>query len=126
MQQQGEIVIYQPQNIDNFQLEVRVDDESVWLNRNQLALLFGRDVKTIGKHINNSLKEELRNIQVVAKFATTVADGKTYQVENYGSKLLLHDDLEYIIFVIKITKHKTKDYGREKQIKNSNTQANNS
>ncbi len=89
MQNQGEIVIYQPNNTDNFQLEVRVEDESVWLNRNQLALLFGRDVKTIGKHINNALKEELRNVQVVAKFATTATDGKTYQVEYYNLDVII-------------------------------------
>ena len=40
-------------------LDVRVENETVWLNRNQIALLFDRDVKTIGKHINNALKEEL-------------------------------------------------------------------
>ena len=52
-----------------------VKDSTVWLNRNQLAELFERDVKTIGKHINNALKEELDN-SVVAKFATTALDGK--------------------------------------------------
>ena len=40
-------------------MEVAPDKETVWLNRNQLAVLFDRDVKTIGKHINNALKEEL-------------------------------------------------------------------
>ena len=50
-------------------------DESVWLNREQLSILFDRDVKTIGKHINNALKEELDS-SVVAKFATTAKDGK--------------------------------------------------
>lgn len=50
-------------------------DESVWLNREQLAMLFDRDIKTIGKHINNALNEELDN-SVVAKFATTAKDGK--------------------------------------------------
>ena len=56
----------------DLQLDVTVtpDNETVWLNRNQLAQLFGRDVKTIGKHINNALKEELSNEVVVAKFAT--------------------------------------------------------
>lgn len=53
----NEIVLYQPN--EQFQLEVRVQDETVWLNRNQMALLFDRDVKTIGKHINNALREEL-------------------------------------------------------------------
>ena len=52
----NEIVLYQPN--EQFQLEVRVQNETVWLNRNQMALLFDRDVKTIGKHINNALREE--------------------------------------------------------------------
>lgn len=58
----------------DLQLDVTVspDNETVWLNRNQIAQLFGRDIKTIGKHINNALKEELSNEVVVAKFATTV------------------------------------------------------
>ncbi len=49
--------------------------ESVWLNREQLSILFDRDVKTIGKHINNALKEELDS-STVAKFATTAKEGK--------------------------------------------------
>ena len=60
--------------------------EDVWLSREQLAALFGRDVKTIGKHIANALREELTGSEnrVVAKFATTARDGKTYQVEHYN------------------------------------------
>lgn len=50
-------------------------DETVWLNREQLSILFDRDVKTIGKHINNALKEELDS-STVAKFATTAKDEK--------------------------------------------------
>ena len=56
-----------------------VEQDTVWLNRNQMAELFDRDVKTIGKHINNALKEELDS-SVVANFATTANDGKTYNV----------------------------------------------
>ena len=67
--EQGEIILYQPN--DSLRLEVRLDGDNVWLNRSQLAELFDRDVKTIGKHINNALKEELDNVPVVAKFATT-------------------------------------------------------
>ena len=63
----NEIVLYQPN--DTIQLEVRVQDDTVWLNRNQMAVLFDRDVKTIGKHINNALREELA--PVVAKNAIT-------------------------------------------------------
>ena len=60
----------------DLQLDVTVsqDNETVWLNRNQLAQLFGRDVKTIGKHINNALKEELDD-STVAKFATVQTEG---------------------------------------------------
>ena len=69
-------------------LSVRTDHETVWLNRAQLADLFDRDVKTIGKHIANALKEELDE-SVVAKFATTAADGKSYQVEYYNLDMVI-------------------------------------
>lgn len=45
-------------------------------------------MKTIGKHINNTLKEELDGLSVVAKFATTASDGKTYQVEYYNIEMI--------------------------------------
>ena len=85
--EQGEIVLYQPD--DSLRLEVRLDGDNVWLNRSQLAELFDRDVKTIGKHINNALKEELDNVPVVAKFATTAADGKVYQTEHYNLDMVI-------------------------------------
>ena len=69
----GEIVMYQPD--DTIRLEVRVENETVWLNRQQMASLFGRDVKTIGKHINNALKEELANVPTVANFAIVQLEG---------------------------------------------------
>jgi len=91
MQQQphntGEIILYQPDNSLN--LEVRLENETVWLNRHQMALLFDRDVKTIGKHINNALGEELAEFSVVANFATTATDGKTYQVAYYNLDMIL-------------------------------------
>ena len=83
----GEIVVYQPD--DTISLEVKVEDENVWLNRKQLAVLFGRDVKTIGKHVVNALKEELEGFPVVANFATTASDGKTYSVEYYNLDVIL-------------------------------------
>ncbi len=62
----------------------------MWLNRQQLAQLFDRDIKTIGKHINNALKEELLDDNsVVAKIATTASDGKIYQVEHYNLDMIL-------------------------------------
>jgi len=65
-----EIVIYQIDEL-TAHLEVRVENETVWLNRQQISLLFDRDVKTIGKHIANVLDEELKGFSVVAKIATT-------------------------------------------------------
>ena len=60
----------------DLQLDVTVsqDNETVWLNRNQLAQLFDRDVKIIGKHINNALKEELDD-SIIAKTATVQTGG---------------------------------------------------
>jgi len=82
----GEIILYQPDN--SVRLEVMIADDTVWLNRQQLAQLFDRDVKTIGKHVNNALREELREFSVVAKFATTASDGKTYQIEYYNLNVI--------------------------------------
>ena len=81
----NEIILFENQNV---KLEVNMKDETVWLNREQLAMLFARDIKTIGKHINNALNEELDN-SVVAKFATTAKDGKTYQVEYYNLDMII-------------------------------------
>ena len=83
----GEIILYQPDN--DVKLEVRLNEETVWLNRQQMAALFQRDVKTVGKHIANALSEELNGTPVVAKFATTAADGKTYQVEYYNLDVII-------------------------------------
>ena len=85
--EKGEVVLYQPDN--TVELEVRVEEETVWLNRQQMALLFERDVKTIGKHVNNALVQELNGFSVVAKFATTASDGKTYQVDYYNLDMIL-------------------------------------
>ena len=84
----NEIILYQPTHLPTH-IEVQIKDESVWLNRQQLSLLFDRDIKTIGKHINNACKEELKGIQVVAKFATTATDGKVYQMEHYNLDMIL-------------------------------------
>lgn len=84
----NKLIVYQPDE-HSTTIEVRVEDETVWLNRPQISTLFERDVKTIGKHISNALKEELRNFQVVAKFATTASDGKTYQMEYYNLDMIL-------------------------------------
>lgn len=82
----NEIVLFEDSKI---KLEVNLKDETVWLNRNQLAELFGRDIKTIGKHINIVLKEELNDQAVVAKFATTAADNKKYNMEYYNLDMII-------------------------------------
>ena len=86
-EKKNEIILFENQGV---KLEVNLKDETVWLNREQLAKLFDRDIKTIGKHINNALKEELADdTAVVAKFATTATDGKKYQVEYYNLDMIL-------------------------------------
>ena len=81
----NEIILFENQNV---KLEVNLKDETVWLNRQQISKLFDRDIKTIGKHINNALDEELDD-SVVAKFATTASDGKVYQVEYYNLDVIV-------------------------------------
>ncbi len=73
MAKENEIVLFETEDKE-ITLNVKVDQDTVWLNRNQMADLFGRDVKTIGKHINNALKEELDN-STVANFATVQNEG---------------------------------------------------
>lgn len=71
----NEVVIFETED-KSITLPVAVENETVWLNRNQMAELFDRDVKTIGKHINNALKEELEEAgATVAKFATVQIEG---------------------------------------------------
>ena len=87
---QGEIVMYQPD--ETIRLEVRLENDTVWLNRQQLSELFGRDVKTIGKHINNALKEELRKVSTVAKFAIVQMEGGrkvTRTIEFYNLDMVI-------------------------------------
>jgi len=84
----NEIILYRPNELAQH-IEVKLENETVWLNRQQLSILFERDVKTIGKHISNTLKEELAGISVVANFATTASDGKVYQTEHYNLDMII-------------------------------------
>ena len=89
MKQNSEILIYKTED-NKIRIQTRLQNETVWLNRHQMAELFDRDIKTIGKHINNVFKEgELDKDSVVAKFATTAEDGKTYQVEHYNLDVII-------------------------------------
>ena len=84
----GEVEIYQSPD-GSVRLDVRTDGDTVWLTRQQIGDLFSRDVKTIGKHVANARREELADESVVAKFATTAADGKIYKVEHYNLDMVL-------------------------------------
>jgi len=91
----NEIILYRPDELAEH-IEVRIDEETVWLNRQQIASLFGRDVKTIGKHLNNVFSEgELEKEVVVAKFATTTQHGaikgktQTIIVEYYNRDVII-------------------------------------
>ena len=86
---QNTIEIYQTSEGET-QIEVKFEQGTVWLNRQQIALLFDRDVKTIGKHVNNVFKEgELTKDSVVANFAITASDSKTYQVDHYNLDVII-------------------------------------
>ncbi len=88
----NQIVLYQSED-GMTQLDVKLEGETVWLNRQQMAELFGRDVKTIGKHINNALREELNDgISTVAKFATVQKEGSRLvnrEVEYYNLDMII-------------------------------------
>ena len=82
---QNELIIFENQDV---KLEVNMQDETVWLSLEQMAKLFDRDKSVISRHIKNALEEELDN-SVVAKFATTAKDGKTYQVDYYSLDVII-------------------------------------
>ena len=89
----NKIVLYTDE-YNSVQLEVRLENDMIWLTRQQLAVLFGRDYKTISKHINNALKEELADSVVVAKFATTTKHGaikektQTHEKEHFNLEMV--------------------------------------
>ena len=94
MAKENEIVLFETEDKE-ITLNVKVDQDTVWLNRNQMADLFGRDVKTIGKHINNAVREELSDQVVIAKFATTTQHGaiegktQTHMTEYYNLDVII-------------------------------------
>ncbi len=85
----GEIILYQTED-NQTHIEVRLPGEMVWLSLNHMADLFQRDKSVISKHIKNVFAEgELKPDSVVANFATTAADGKTYQVDFYNLDVII-------------------------------------
>ena len=89
MEDKGEIVIYQTQD-GLARLDVRLDGETVWITQDQMTELFQRDKSTISRHIKNIFEDgELDEKSVVAFFATTASDGKTYQVAYYNLDVII-------------------------------------
>ncbi|MEW6156916.1 MAG: virulence RhuM family protein [Verrucomicrobiota bacterium] len=85
----SEIILYQTED-QKTRVQVRFEGETAWLSLNQLADLFQRDKSVVSKHIKNIFTEgELRPESVVANFATTAADGKTYQVDYYNLDVII-------------------------------------
>ncbi len=90
---ENQIVIYQTDN-GQTAIDVRLENEMIWLTRHQIAILFDRDYKTISKHINNALMEELAGSVVVAKFATTTQHGamegktQTHDIEYFNLEVI--------------------------------------
>jgi prophage maintenance system killer protein len=90
----NEIILFETDD-NEVSLQVQMQDETVWLSRNQMAELFDRDVKTIGKHINNAIREELAGQVVVAIFATTTQHGaipgktQTHMTEFYNLDVII-------------------------------------
>jgi len=83
------ILLYQTEN-GRQRIEVRLQNETVWLSLKQMAELFQRDKSVISRHINNVFREgELARGSVVANFATTAADRKTYQVEHFNLDVII-------------------------------------
>ena len=84
----GEIILYQPD--DTIRLEVRIEDETVWLTQLQMAELFQTTKQNVSLHINNAFKEgELDNFSVVKYSLTTAADGKNYRTKYYNLDVII-------------------------------------
>ena len=92
MEQNSEIIIYQTE-ANETRIQTRLHDETIWLNRHQMAELFNRDIKTVGKHINNIIEEEeLDKNSTVAKFATVQNEGGRdveRQIEYYNLDVII-------------------------------------
>ena len=86
---ENEIIIFENQEV---KLEVNMQDDTVWLSLDQMAMLFGRDKSVISRHIKNALSEELKEISTVAKFATVQKEGNrtvTRDIEYYNLDMII-------------------------------------
>lgn len=85
----GEILIYQNQE-GNIKIDVRLEEETVWLTQSQLCELFQKSKATISEHIKNVFEEgELQENAVVRKFRTTATDGKNYNTNFYNLDVVI-------------------------------------
>ena len=91
-EKKNEIILFENQGV---RLEVNLKDETVWLNLEQMTELFQRDKSVISRHIKNALAEELKDEEVVAKFATTTKHGaiegktQTHMVDYYNLDMII-------------------------------------
>lgn len=89
MMSKGEIIIYQTED-DQTQIDVRFEDDSVWLTQSQMIHLFATSKQNISLHINNIFKEgELENNSVVKEYLTTAEDGKDYKTKYYNLDVVI-------------------------------------
>lgn len=89
-----ELIIYQTEDGET-KIDVHMENETVWRSLDQMAELFQRDKSTISKHIKNIFAEgELTREAVVANFATTATDGKTYQVDHFNLDVIISEVLQ--------------------------------
>jgi len=87
--EKGEILIYQNQD-GNIKIDVRLEDETVWLTQLQMGVLFGKDKRTVSEHIKNIFTEgELEENSVVRNFRTTASDGKNYDTNFYNLDVII-------------------------------------
>lgn len=85
----SQFLIYQNQEGD-VKIDVRFQDETIWLSQAEMSVLFSKDKRTISEHISNIFKEgELDENSVIRNFRTTTTDGKEYQVEYYNLDVII-------------------------------------
>ena len=88
----SQFLIYQNQEGD-IKIDVRFEDETIWLSQAEMSVLFSKDKRTISEHISNIFKEgELDENSVIRNFRTTATDGKEYQVEYYNPDVIISVD----------------------------------
>lgn len=89
MENKSELIIYNTED-GLTKIDVSFDGDTVWLSIDQMAELFQRDKSTVSRHIKNIFSEgELEKNSVVVKFATTAADGKSYNVDYYNLDVII-------------------------------------